>query len=110
MAQFTSAGGGGVPVSASIVGAASGLVSNVAMTTADTEYSFVLPEGTKKFTLKLRDYADLKIALTAAASGTTYLTVPRGVTYSEDALTTVGTTLYFQSPQASQVLEIITWA
>ena len=86
---------------------------NVAMTLANTEYSYTLPLWTNKFTLKLRDpsaSAKLNIWTVPAQSGTTYLTVPANCVWEEWNINTDSwVTLYFQSTSASQVAEITIW-
>jgi len=81
-------------------------VYNVAMASADTEYSQALPSGTKKFLIKLRTDAVMKVKF---ASGGNYITVPSGGSYNEDNLDLTGVTLYFESSVASNTAEIIAW-
>lgn len=79
------------------------------MTSADTEYSYTFPAGTRAFRIKLRALnALLKVAFTSGASGSTYITVPYG-DYLEMHAKVGGATIYFQSPTASQTAEIKTW-
>lgn len=88
---------------------AKGTVANTTMTSADTEYSYTFPEGTKKFRIKLRALnALLKTAFVSGQSGTTYITIPYGDELVMEAKVG-GSTIYFQSPTASQVAEIETW-
>lgn len=86
---------------------------NVAMIAADTEYSYVLPTGTRKFELKLRDEGNafkLNLGKFPSLSGTTYITVPANTIYYQDGINTEkDTTLYFQSTVALQVMEIVVW-
>lgn len=80
------------------------------MTSAATEYSYTLPVGTTRFEIKLRDGGSLlQIAFVSGASGSTYITIPYGASYSETDAKVGGRTLYFQSPDASMVAEIKTW-
>lgn len=111
MSAFTPAGSGGIPVVANIPGNISPTVANVSMALAGTEYSYTLPGDTKEFYLKLRNGAvDLKIAFSAGTSGTSYISVPRGTWFGQaDLDTSAVVTLYFQSPTAAQVLEILSW-
>ena len=109
MANFQSAGGGGVPVSASIIGASNPSISNVALATANTEVAIVLPSNTRKYMLKLRDPNTMKLAFIVGNSGTTYLTVWPGCVYTESDISATGTTIYVQSPTASQVVELVVW-
>ena len=86
---------------------------NVSMPLANTEYSYTLPAGTRKFMVKLRSAtSDLKLNIgkTASLSGTTFVTVPAGGNYFEENVNSeVGTILYFQSPDALQTAEIMFW-
>ena len=85
-------------------------IANTAMTTANEEYSYDIPAGTKRFEIKLRAInAYFKLAFVSGASGTTYITIPYGATYVEIDVKAGPITLYFQSPTATQVAEIKTW-
>ena len=109
MAQFTSAGGGGVPVSASLVGATNPSITRVTITSASTEQSHALPADTKGFTVTT--FQDpLQLSFTSGDSGTTFVTIPRWCYRSWDDLSATGITLYFQSPNAGQTIQIESWA
>lgn len=85
-------------------------IANTAMTSADTEYSYDIPAGTKRIKFKLRALnALLKYCFTSGASGTTYITVPYGDNEEINDASLGGKTLYMQSPTASQTVEIRTW-
>lgn len=87
------------------------VIANVSIPTANTEVSYLLPAGTKKFYIKLREAnANMKVAYIVGESGTTYVTVHRGNWYGEDTLTVPLTTIYFQADIASQVAEIVSWS
>jgi len=83
-------------------------VASLTLTLANTEYGYKLPVGTTAFTIQARTSADVKMATTALASGTTYMTVKAGASYSQDSLTTEAN-LYFQTASAGTVMEIISW-
>lgn len=84
-------------------------IANVSMTTANTEYSYAVPAGVSKMLVKLRDATvALKLSYVEGASGTTYVTVPAGSTKTIDELKG-GMTIYIQTTEASQVLEVETW-
>ncbi|MEE9117850.1 MAG: hypothetical protein V3U02_04545 [Calditrichia bacterium] len=96
-------GGGSTPTTA-----------NVAMPSADTEYSYTLPVGTKQYEIQLRDANSMKLLVgdvdDAGDSGTTFITVPSDSMHYEQGIDThAGVILYFQSPAASQIAEIVTW-
>ena len=86
------------------------VVENIAITLANTEVTHVLPLGTKRFLLKLRHAAILKLSYAVGTSGTIYSTLPSGAWYSEDRIGAGTTTLYFQSTSASQIAEITSWS
>ena len=89
--------------------AAKGTIANVSMTSATTEYSYTFPAGTKKFRIKLRALnALLQVSFASGASGSTFITVPYGDDLVMEAKVG-GSTIYFQSPSASQVAEVETW-
>jgi hypothetical protein len=88
------------------------VVQNISCPLINTEYSAVLPAGVTSFTVKARaQNADLKLAFVATQSGTNYLTVPAGGSYTKDmAQLTLATTIYFQLNKASQTVEILQWS
>lgn len=84
-------------------------IENVAMTSANTEYSYAIPSGVNKILIKLRaNNVDLKLSYTSGESGTTYLTIPAGSSKSIDDIKG-GLTIYFQAASASQTLEVEIW-
>ncbi|RKZ07630.1 hypothetical protein DRQ25_11090 [Candidatus Fermentibacteria bacterium] len=90
--------------------AGAGIVKTVSMALADTEYSHTFPTGIKAFTIRLRDTAILKLAFTAAASGTTYFTLYGSEPFDSIAMDGTSLSVYFQSPSAGQTLEVIEWS
>lgn len=99
--------GGGLPFS--FAQATTPAIINVTIPLANTEVTIPLPAGCRKFTIKLRGNADLKLSYAAGLSGTTFVTIPRGTIYSEQDFILAAGSLYVQSPVASQVVELITW-
>ena len=83
--------------------------TTVTMTSANTEYSWTIPNGVAAFTVKCRGAYDVKCAFTSGASGTTYFTIPSGSTYYETNVSSYGNVLYMQCATAAQVMEIIYW-
>lgn len=84
------------------------VVKNVTCTVADTEYSQAIPNGTKKFLLKARAAADLKFTFVALGSATLYATIPAGSGgLWIDTAKMRGLTVYFQSPTAGTVVEML---
>lgn len=113
MSTFTPSGSGGLPPSSVVVtGATTPTLANVAASLASTEYSYALPSSSQLFTIKLRGgNATLQLAYSVGTSGTTYLTIPKGCSYTVGGLDISNTVvLYFQSPTAGQVVEIESWS
>lgn len=81
-------------------------IVNLTLTSANTEYSVTLPRNVGTITIQSRTSADFKIGVTSGQSGTTYFTIKSGNAYYETTIAMDGTTLYFQSPNAGQVIEI----
>lgn len=111
MSAFTPAGSGGIPLSTRVSGVTSPTIVNVLLLLASTEYSYILPAGTRRCLLKLRSRGvGLQLAYTLGDSALIYITIPPGCSWSEDDLDLDAmVTLYFQTPSASQTLEIVSW-
>ena len=82
------------------------VVLNVTCTSANTEYSQALPNGTKSITIKSRDYNDIKFTFKATESGSTYMTLNSG-TVQDMSGNFSNKTIYVQSPDAGAVVEIL---
>lgn len=107
MAVFVSSGG---QQTITVDGATNPAVSNVSLSTANTEVSIVLPAGCRKYMLKLRDRNVLQLSYVSGQSDTTYVTLWPGCVYVENEVKlTASTTIYVQSPAASQIVELVTW-
>jgi hypothetical protein len=84
-------------------------INNFNIPMANTEYNFAFPAGTKRFLIRCRNSSILKFSYISGQSGTVYVTVPAGSSYSEENLS-VAPTIYFQSSKPTEVLEILSWA
>lgn len=83
-------------------------IFNVAMATANTEYSFAFPADTRRFTLRTRGNSILKIALNSGETLTNYLTLSPGASMSEESLFYAGT-IYLSASKPSETVEVLTW-
>lgn len=83
-------------------------IFNVSAAVAGTEYSQVLPANSKKFVLKSREKATIKLSYTNGTSGTNYITIPPGAVF-EDNNFYLAQTLYFQSNKNGDTIEIIAY-
>jgi len=84
-------------------------IYNVTCTTANTEYSQVAAGTILKFTVKARGGA-VKVCFASGQSGTTYVYLTDGQSWSEDWVSLASPTFYFQSPTAGAVCEIVVWS
>lgn len=84
-------------------------VYNVSVPIANTEVSQGLSSGTKAFTIRVRGTAKLQLAFNSGQSGTQYITVSPGASYTAEGLEFNGD-LYFQTNKASQIVEILEWS
>lgn len=113
MSSFTPAGSGGaiIPVTLADDGAKNVAITVIDMPLAATEYSYTFPTGTKQYILKLRTATSvLKTAYISGDSLINWFTVPPGCYMSDDNLSSpVGMTIYFNSPDPGQVIEIKVW-
>lgn len=84
---------------------------NVAMATSGTEYSAILPPGTKNFTAKLRSTsANLLISYSAGGTSDNFITLTRGQTYtSPEGMDLTNIKIYLQANANTQVAEIVCW-
>lgn len=94
------------------------VIYNVTLPAANTEYSRLLPPGTKKFTVKERNGNPFRLAYITglvALPLTGYVNVLGNQIYWEDHVflgsitPSVGLTVYFAAPIAGRVIEIICW-
>lgn len=93
-------------------------IKNLTLTTQNTEYSYVLLTGTKKFNIRCRTDPDdssisddMKLAYAENMSGIEYIAISEGAEHFEDGINTApGLTVYLQSPTAGVVAEIVSWA
>lgn len=108
MSTFSSSSGNNIQVSPS--GSTNPTVQNIAMATAGTEYSAVLPTGTTQFEIRSRLYGKLQFSYTSGQSGTVYRTLPQGCAYSEAGLLlSAPLDIYVQSTKDNDVLEVVSW-
>ena len=89
---------------------------NVTMTLADTQYSQVLPDGTKSITYGVQGGVSTDSYRTAFITGKVatptapYESLLGDVVVNKDGLNLVGKTLYFASSAAGKVMQIRTYS
>jgi len=91
----------------------------VILVAANTEYSYMIPEGTKKLAFrtvdstKLNPGSDIRYAFEAgkvAAPNLPFFFLDGGATFSESALNLSGKTLYFAGVTAGDIVLIEVWS
>jgi len=85
---------------------------NKTLTTADTEYSQLLPSGTRELRFRCRTSFDVRYSFVkgkVAIPTAPYFTLPAGSDYFSDNNDLSGKTIYFASSQLGVVVELETW-
>lgn len=93
-------GGGG------LAAATSEKITNLALTSANTEFSLALQANLKQLIIRNRSMAVTKFAFTATESGTKFITISRGAVATIDKIDFTSKTLYVQANIIS-TLEIL---
>lgn len=83
-------------------------VATVALTLANTEYSYTFPAGTKAFTLQNRDNGVVKIRKTSGGAFWTFFPGQPWFPMNIKASATISVIL--ESPSAAQTIELIYWS
>ena len=87
-------------------------IYNKTLTLANTEYSQVLPDHTKKLTFQCRTAFDIRFAFVTGKVATPtapYMTIKANGAYDEKDLDLVGKTLYLACGNAAKVVEILVY-
>lgn len=81
---------------------------NVSIAVADTEQSLVLPTDITGYMIKTRGAGVLKLSHVSGESGTNYTLIPGRANFTDDHRYQ-NLTIYFQSPTAGEVVEVVAW-
>lgn len=94
----------------SITGAASPTIANITAIAANTEYSYLLPIGTKQYLIRARGNSKLQLSFAAGQSGSEFITVFPGANHVDINLKLdVATTMYFRASKSAEIIEILSW-
>lgn len=89
------------------------VIYKVAMASDDTEYSQLLPNGTKHFEIQAREDFDVRVAFTdgVVASGSDYITIKSGDAYSSYQLWGSATITIYIAHTAGETVnaELVCW-
>lgn len=83
-------------------------IFNVPIVSSDQEQSLVLPEFIVGYMIRTRGSGSLKLSHVSGESGSKYLTVPARATHV-DSHSYSNLTIYFQSPAAGEIVEVVAW-
>jgi len=96
------------PVPVDVVAAENPSVINTTSPIAtDTEFSISLPSNTKKFIIKTRTNAELKINFSSGF--TSWFTIPERNSFYEENLKLSSSTIYLKCNKSAVVVEILAW-
>lgn len=85
-------------------------IEHVDVVNSNTEYSFTLPVGTRKFQISSLNRGTVKLAYVATESSTNYVKIIPGSTLGETRVNQAASlTLYFQSNKAADTVVIYSW-
>lgn len=93
-------------VSVDIINAENPLITNLSISSIDTEFSHALQSGIKGLIIRNRNKVDTKIAFASGESATNYITLRGGSVLSLMDLDFTSKTIYVQSGTIS-ILEIL---
>lgn len=90
-------------------------ITNTTMTNANTEYSFTIPAGTVRFSIKCQDGTAFRLAFATGKVATPtapYLTILANGAYNDPGDIQIGSsdlTVYVGCGSAGKVIECVTW-
>lgn len=86
-------------------------VQNIALTIANQEYTIDLPDGTKRYYLRIRgDMAKGRLAFIPTETATEYTEMTRGNSIDSHFMDLpINSKLYFSADKANMILEVVTW-
>lgn len=94
-------------VTAQVTASKNTKVTNLVLTTANTEYPHSLTDKVKQLMLRNRDSCSTKVAFNVGESGTTFVTVSTGAVLTLTDLDFSSKTLYIQSTKNGSIIEIL---
>lgn len=107
LTEIDTTNSGAIPVT--VNPAAAPTITNLSAPTANVEVSHTLQANVNKILVRCRGNGSIKFAFVSGESATKYITIPKGASYKEDGLLITSGTLYLQTDQNSQTIEILEW-
>lgn len=96
-------------INVTLTGVSTPDIQNINLASANTEVSINLPANSQRFRISVRGSSLLKLAYNSGESGTTYLSIWPGSYYEEKNIDVSSLTLYVQSTQAGETVEVVSW-
>lgn len=84
------------------------MISNLTLL-ANTEIQVTFPTTVKRFLIRTRTSCTLKLATTAGASSTEYLTIPAGCNLTQEALSPSAQFIFYINASRDTILEVLAW-
>lgn len=84
-------------------------IYNLSMPTANTEYSQLLNNETKRILIRMRNRSRSRVAFVSGGTTTAWVTIEPGAVFFEQNLSLTGVTIYIQADQDSSIAEILEW-
>ncbi len=91
-------------------GGTSPRITNVAVSTANTEVAHTLVASLKQILIRSRDGHKIQLAFTSTESGTKFITIKPGAVFQQSGVEYAGGSLYIQTDQGPGVVEILEWS
>lgn len=85
------------------------LISNILCAAASTEYSHTFQADTKKYTIRARGSSKIQLSFVSGTTNTNFVTIPSGVSASEDQVKVASLVIYFQTDKNNETIEVLEW-
>lgn len=85
------------------------LISNIPCAAASTEYSHTFQADTKKYTIRARGSSKIQLSFVSGTTNTNFVTIPSGVSASEDQVKVASLVIYFQTDKNNETIEVLEW-
>ena len=107
MASFAPVGSSTLQLSSDV---STPLIQHISAPTAGTEYSFVLPSGTKKYRIRTLLDSTVRLAFVSGDTNTDYYPMSYGEEHEQEGLSGSGITVYFQTNKAANTIVVMSWS
>jgi hypothetical protein len=86
------------------------VIVNTLALNANSEYALELPANTRRFSIRIRETASLRLAFIANSTTTNYVSLSAGCSYNEEGLILAAPlNIYVSTPRANSTIELLYW-